>query len=488
MTNTSNSSAFSEIALKKLHEISTNQTAYTDFLKFQGRLFKHTTSATLEVFAQNPQAEFVGDKEHWASAKCTIKTGSIAIRFTDKEGNVHDYFAYSQVVGKRPWHWTLSHETEPLIRENMGIPENESLIKGLLAKSHSSQIGTYMEQLGIPMSQGNFNEFSRCFYSAVATIIAGRFEVGTSSIGITPDLSVIEKLPSAREKLGFLTLVANTAKAQLWAIEEIARENETRKYIERTEENGNNELQGVANANTAGTERSGGITASVNSEGGTTERNLRGEDNQDGRGLDVGTHDGGSGNRTDFSDVQGSERSVAQIRPNLGNLQHELDGIGSANDDTATREVRETLGGDDGGDLSRNSGGIATETSLSDDSTASREVGEELRADLDKPVQTAKSTEFASEFGAGHGLQSGDVIHGGGSGDEGYSLAAENSALSKLEEALTETAYVFEQESYFSEPISNHETYVELTSAIEAGKIIVAKMAEKGNFKDAATL
>jgi hypothetical protein len=57
---------FSDLGAAKLSEIAENSKAYTDFLKFQGRLFKQNTAVALEFYEQNPDVQFVATARQWA--------------------------------------------------------------------------------------------------------------------------------------------------------------------------------------------------------------------------------------------------------------------------------------------------------------------------------------------------------------------------------------------------------------------------------------
>lgn len=77
---------FSSAGAEKLREMTENNKMYIDFLKFQGRVFKHNTSVALEFFAQRPETKFIATSEQWRQSGRTVAQGSEAIRFVDSNG------------------------------------------------------------------------------------------------------------------------------------------------------------------------------------------------------------------------------------------------------------------------------------------------------------------------------------------------------------------------------------------------------------------
>ena len=72
---------FSSMGAEKLGEMAKNPVFYTDFLKFQGRVFKQDTTVALEFFAQKPQAQFIASYNQWKAAGYRVKDGGEAIHF-----------------------------------------------------------------------------------------------------------------------------------------------------------------------------------------------------------------------------------------------------------------------------------------------------------------------------------------------------------------------------------------------------------------------
>ena len=56
---------YSDAGAKKLRSMAENAALLTDFLRFQGRVFKHPASIALEFFTQKPDATFIATAAQW---------------------------------------------------------------------------------------------------------------------------------------------------------------------------------------------------------------------------------------------------------------------------------------------------------------------------------------------------------------------------------------------------------------------------------------
>ena len=56
---------FSQAGAEKLREMAENGAVFAAYLKFHGRMFKHTPSVTLEFFVQHPESRFVATQSKW---------------------------------------------------------------------------------------------------------------------------------------------------------------------------------------------------------------------------------------------------------------------------------------------------------------------------------------------------------------------------------------------------------------------------------------
>ena len=87
---------YSDAGAQMLRKMSENATLLTDFLRFQGRVFKHPASIALEFFTQKPDAAFIATAAQWEKAGFTLTPGSEAIRFFDEHGKTIEMFDFSQ--------------------------------------------------------------------------------------------------------------------------------------------------------------------------------------------------------------------------------------------------------------------------------------------------------------------------------------------------------------------------------------------------------
>jgi hypothetical protein len=142
----------SDIGFNKLKEIAGNNKIYTDFLKFQGRVFKQNATVAIEFYAQNPEVKFIASAKQWNSAGYKIKDGGVAIHFVDENGNHSDLFDLSQIEGGlAPKIWQINKESAEEVKAALNISEEDNLIGGLTAQTiDTSQITDCMAALDMP--------------------------------------------------------------------------------------------------------------------------------------------------------------------------------------------------------------------------------------------------------------------------------------------------------------------------------------------------
>ncbi len=67
---------YSDAGAKKLRQMAENAATLTEFLRFQGRVFKHPASVALDFFTQKPDATFFATAAQWEKAGFTVMPGS----------------------------------------------------------------------------------------------------------------------------------------------------------------------------------------------------------------------------------------------------------------------------------------------------------------------------------------------------------------------------------------------------------------------------
>ncbi|MCM1508099.1 MAG: methyltransferase domain-containing protein [Ruminococcus flavefaciens] len=461
---------FSSAGAEKLREMTENSDTYINFLKFQGRVFKHNASVSLEFFTQRPETKFIATQEQWEKTNRTIAQGSEAIRFVDSNGRNTDFYDFSQVEeSKPPYQWIINKKNANEIKKQLGIPEKMPIISGVINSTvNPTHITSCMAALGIPPK--NYREFSKSYVNAIQLVIAGRLEVGGSNFNIQPDLTALKMLKTESQKLALLTYVANTARVALMKIEKVAKNLSEEERIER------NGLQPVENADTTRTAERSGRRTPDNSDGNAEEQSDRSQSRENGRGSGLGD-DTESTERQEHKVVSGvqnenSERSeiLVQIRPDMRTLQPKSDGLRTVDGGRAGRDLRNEMDGLHGGELSAFSGGNETVSQVSDGGTLGGQQGTGLQGLTGRPIRRDEST--SDGFRRSTEMGTGENVLLGQHGDEGNSFSAGDGSIDEklntvfsaveTEKTSTEKADVF----VFDEEMSDEEKLVHITSEI----------------------
>ena len=226
---------FSSAGADQLRQMSENSEQYTKFLKFQGRVFKHHTSIALEFFAQHPEAEFIAERRQWERLHYTIKAGTSGIRFVDQNGSQAEYYELSQTEeNKKPYIWSLNKQNAGIVKKELGIFPQESILTGTLRQMNIPEVKNCMTALHIPPQ--NMQTFRKSFMEAVKVIMAGRLENGGNMFNLTADSSVFQSLRTEEEKMTFLSYAAKTARQALMKIETAVRSVQERNRMQNQPE------------------------------------------------------------------------------------------------------------------------------------------------------------------------------------------------------------------------------------------------------------
>ena len=428
----------SDLATAKLKKIAENNNVYTEFLKFQGRIFKQNATVALEFFTQKPDVQFIATAKQWTAAGYTIKDGGTAVHFTDENGIKTDLFDYSQVEGNfAPYLWSINAENAGEFKEAFGIADNAPLIKAVIEQTvRKASVIECMEALEVPPK--DFESFKDTYFGAVQTIIAGRFEVGGNNFNITPDMTAFKALDNSKQ-IHFLAFVSDTARTSLLKVEKIANEIKTKNLIERTEKNETN-VSTMGSPITAGAEQRTGEPTSGNPTGGIGEQSAVIEDDNQGRAKVLGNPNQGTGEPENLSGIQAGERvgdtDVVQIQSDVGILQHESDGLRAVDGGRTNRELRNEVAEMDEGELPSSGRGNENETHSSDGSEVGGRESVAVQGTSRQPVPTTQS---APEDVRGNGqVGNNESILHGRSGNEGESVNPAHSGIAKLNSILEE--------------------------------------------------
>lgn len=491
---------YSDAGAAKLREMSEDPGIYADFLKFQGRVFKHNANVALEFFTQKPDAQFIATKEQWERVNRSVAQGSKAIPFMNKKGGIVGFYDFSQIEGEDlPHRWTIHAKNAAEIKAALGIPANGNLVSGAVQNMLApSETIASMAALRVPPQE--FRKFSSSFISTVQCIISGRLEVGGSRFNVVPDAAMFSELQTESEKLGFLNLAANAARKILLNIERAALDLEAAERNERNERE--NQLQEIHAYVRGGMESNSGREAAGSSEGAADEQDHSVESGTQGRsdGLSVNT---GSDERKQHemdADIRpgDSERTgiLVQTRPDQRTVSSESDGAGGTADGRANREVRDGLDGLHGRALSGGNSGNAVSASLSDGGTVGGEVGTGIPGDTGEGLREDEPTSDQRQLRGESGMASGDGFLRGQHGDEGESLnSGDESLKSKLNsvfspensETSTDSADVFVLDEETAE-LSDEEQLVQLTLEIKQGEELIADLVRERKYAEVSRI
>ena len=417
----------SEAGIAKLRSMTENSTVYAEFLRFQGRVYKHTVNVALEFFVQKPETQFIATQQQWNNANCTISQGSEAIRFVDKNGNHVDYYDFSQVEETTPPSiWTINAHNVQIVKTGLGIPSNSPLINGVIYRTMNAvRITECMKSLNVAPNE--YNSFKNAFVNAVQLIIAGRLEIGGSKFDITPDVSAMSMFQTDTQKLSFLTHAANAAREALRKIENTIQNHAAK------ERNDTNDLRELDKINRGRTDKHARRGSSGNTAG-TVEEWLNSSENDSQRERSGMGNNTESEERTEYkmvSDVS-KERAIrtgdlVQVRSDNRTVQHESNGGRTVTGGPADWSLRHEMDDFHGGTTSTSGDRDEITAQISDSSSFSRQVSDGVQG---LTGQTIRGDELSSEELRGNSSVGTDenVLHGQYS-DEGKSLSASDRSL-----------------------------------------------------------
>ena len=479
---------FSSSGAEKLREMTSDEKLYTEFLKFQGRVFKHNASVALEFFTQRPETKFIATQEQWEKTNRTIAQGSEAIRFVDSNGKITDFYDFSQLEKTTlPYQWTINKNNANAIKKQLGIPEKTPLISGVINSTiNPTDITACMSALGVPPK--DYSTFSKSYVKAIQIVIAGRLEVGGNNFNIPSDLTALKMLKTESQKLAFLTYVANTARKSLMKIENAV------KNVIAEERNEKNELHEMENADTTRTEERSGRRTSDNTAGNVEEQSDTGKSRENGRSFGLGddTESTGRQEHKVVSGVQNenSERSgiLVQVQPDMRTVQPESDGLRTVDRGRTDRDLRNEMDGLHGRTLSASGGGNETVSQVSDSSSFSGEESTGVQGLTGRPVRRNESTSDGVRGSAEVGT--GENVLLGQHGDEGDSLSSGDGSIEdklnsvfsseETEKTSTEKADVF--------ILSDEERLVQITAEIGENQKKYADLINDENYEEATNI
>lgn len=457
--------SYSQNGAKVLHEISENEAAYVDFLKFHGRVFKHNANVALEFYAQNPKTEFIATREQWARVNCTISSGSTAIRFVDAQGRNIDLFDFSQVdEGIPPYRWTLNNQNVSKLKENLSFSSEKPFLSELINYSLTpTEITNCMKVLNIPPSE--FPAFNKTYANAVQLIVSGRLEIGGNRFSVAPDMTAFKKLASESARLTFLTYASQSARSALLTIEnEITR-------INNEERNVNYDLRDLEKSNRIRTGESSGRGTSDN-----TDRTAH--EQSDGIEIDSSRRNTALEDNA-ISEQRGSDKASAGIQVETGeqsdilvstksngrDVQFKFGTGRTVNGGRTDRNVRSEVDGIYGKGVSSFGNSDEISSQIPDGSSLSGQSSWGVQGLTGQSIRTGESSSNGFRGNVGLGTSE-DVLFGQHS-NEGKGSAPDNRSLIDL---------------------SDDEKLFQLTSDLRSKEIEFTSLVEKRDFQQISVI
>ena len=194
---------------------------FEEFLRFQGRVFKHSPVITLEFFLQKPGARYIATEAQWKTAGYTVAHGNEGIFIRMPDGTTRILFDYSQCEQSKPEPniWRIGSENESAVKQGLGIASEKTLLQGLTEQAErQSNIAALMEKLRV--SPEKYRDFGESFISTVRTIIAGRLEIGGNQTPANPNNAAMSMLQTDEQRLAFLTAASQAARTVLRMVEQ----------------------------------------------------------------------------------------------------------------------------------------------------------------------------------------------------------------------------------------------------------------------------
>ena len=228
---------FSETGSRRLTAMAQDSGELSKFLRFQGRVFKHSPSVALEFYIQRPDTLFIGTAAQWARADSPVRQGGESIDFFDHDGNVISMYDFSQCESDAPpWQWTITGRNIAAVKAGMGVPQGGSLLETLVNGAVPPELGIEtMQRLGLSPDENQARAFIKSMGACAGEIIAGRLAIGGGNYNLTPDHTAFGMLATNEQRMIFLALTARAARNALMKVENFINERVTEQRIQEQE-------------------------------------------------------------------------------------------------------------------------------------------------------------------------------------------------------------------------------------------------------------
>lgn len=431
---------FSQAGAEKLREMAGNNELFTEYLKFHGRMFKHTPSVTLEFFVQHPESRFVATQSQWEKVGNPVIPESEGIRFRDSKGGVVELYDITQCENQQePYQWRMTPDSETVVRQELGLPDDRSLLNGLVQRVREPEmIIETMKRLGFPPQERS--AFEMQFNLAVGAILAGRLEIGGSAFTVPVDASVLSRM-NDMQRLGFITMAAVTAKRALMPVEQVITERRKEQSAERMVQN---EVRGVSEADGRGNAADSGRRTAGSSEGDAAQLHDAVQGDAEGRRSGLGSDAENESGQQDIlpaaAEIETDRERDLLVSGESGDRDiRDADGTGRTDDGGRTgRELRDQVDAVDGGQSSGEGRGDDAASPVSDGG----EVGGRESVGVPEPAGSAvsgseqPSARLRADSGVG---EDESVLHGRGDNAGYRASGSDDSVTAKIEQAFAPT-------------------------------------------------
>ncbi len=426
---------FSQAGAEMLHEMADNAVLYAQYLRFHGRMYKQSPSVSLEFFVQRPETRFVATQSQWERIGNPVAADSLAIRFRDSHDRIVPLYDLTQCehpeVAPRQWRMTASGEAA--VRRALELPDDQRFLNALVGKAYSPESVTgAMRQLG--SSPQNAEIFRHSFLTTVATVIAGRLEVGGNSFPTVIDQSVF-KIMNEEQQIGFITMAAAAAKQTLEQVEQVINGLRNAERMVQDEIRGLSEADGRRDGADRGRGAAGGATGTATQLSDAVQSNAekrrvglggRADDGQ--RQQDIFPADPEIGGTVRRDILVSGESDDWDIR--------DADRTGRTDDGGETdREIRADLDAVDGGELSGEGRGDEISSSVSDSGTVSERQSAGISGQTGRAVHGSEPASARLREDSGVGADE-SVLHGQHDDQRHRASGSHNSVSDKIAQAF----------------------------------------------------
>ena len=208
----------------------TDEQAFSDYLRFAGRIFKHQFSDSVLIFSQKPDAAMIAEMSVWNRLGRRVNYGTKSIAVFRENGKCSYLFDAADTNGRPlPRQWIMDEQlaNEIVSTVNQSFSANHSSISQCLefmAKDYTDSNKNSLEQLSQEMrlSSNDYLFLEQIYDSCVKTIVNSRCSMNSViELDTEPNLSAFDLFERREHFIEFCDLVNETARSCLLDIEKV---------------------------------------------------------------------------------------------------------------------------------------------------------------------------------------------------------------------------------------------------------------------------